>query len=102
MCRMNRTLKPAAGGRRVDQGRPLGFLLGWLLAPYKYPETFPDRASHAELAVANGIYADHAAVSYEERCRLRAWARTLPDLEPIFHEGLEAGGGGAEEPLQLV
>ena len=100
VCRMNRTVKPAA--RRGEQGRPLGFLLAWLLAPHKYPATFPDRASHAELAVPNGTYSDHRVVSYEERCRLRAWARTLPDLEPIFLEGLEAGGGGAEEPIQLV
>ena len=105
VCRMNRTVKPGTGalvGRRAEQGRPLGYLLAWLLAPHKYPVEFPDRGSHSTLAVPGGVCSGHAAVSYEERCRLRAWAKTLPELQPIFDENLEDGGGSAEQPLQLV
>ena len=98
-CRMNRTVRP---GRRPEQGRPLGYLLAWMLAPHSRPVEFPDRASHAELAVCEGIYKDNPSVSYAERCRLRAWAKSLPSLAPLFAEGLEDGGAAAEEPHELA
>ena len=99
VCRMNRTCKPSS--RRSEQGRPLGYLLAWLLAPHSHSAEFPDRPAHNVLAVRNGAYAHHASVSYAERCRLRAWAKTIPDLQPIVDENLEDGGGSAAEPLEL-
>ena len=95
-------------GSRPQQGRPLGFLLAWLLAPHddRFAIDFPDRESHSQLGDIrpSSPYYLHAATAHAERTRLRLWARSLPDLAPIFEEGLEEGppgGGEIQEPVEI-
>ena len=104
-CRLNRSCRV---GRREAQGRPLGFLLAWLKAcRAEHAVEFVDRESHALLGntAPGALYRDHVCIGYDERVRLRSWAKTVVELAPIFTDRLENGPrsatGEIEEPFDL-
>ena len=74
-CKVDRTCVPKRLSPGSLRGRPLGFLLAWLL----YGKEHADRASHKRAADLSKLDdADKHALRYEVRARLREWAKLQP------------------------
>ena len=83
--------------------------MAWLKACHaEHAGEFVDRESHAALGDTRpgAPYRDHVCIGYDERVRLRSWAKTGVELSPIFTERLERSHGLSaateiEEPWDL-
>ena len=86
----------------------MGLLLAWLRAPHDHPDSFLARPSrgggsktlrqrHLDLARSK----DDPAVSFQARTEARAWAATVPSLQPALQLERNVRAGEGTEPERL-
>ena len=88
LCRMDRTANASRIAAKSHQGRPLGFLIAWLLRSHRHAtrkDHFYDRE-----------------IPHAERASARQWAKTQPAIEFFLDKERHVKRGEPEEPLAVA
>ena len=98
------TLQPSehigpGGGKREGQGRPVGYLIAWLLWASRNPGA--DRDAHDRAKKWMGGYLSRY-LRREARNLAKEWAKTMPLLAAVLRDAeRKQRDGEAEEPDEI-